>query len=408
MEIEQPTAPARRGGPVSLAAVWAPRIILACIVLLGAYFRTLSLSDWDAGTGQHPDERFFSDVASTMRLPASAAELYDAARSPMNPRNYDRFPLYVYGPFPQLLTRAVAVALTPPAALPAEVRALDGPPRAGIDPARPAELRTDYGAAVPNPERAFPRLTLQWIFNPEGVNMTSYGEIQKVGRGLAALFDLGSILLVYLIGRRLFGVRVGLLAALLGALTVMSIQQSHFFVDPIFSTFFCLLSLYWAVRVAQGGGWLDYSLLGLSIGAAMANRITMATLGGVAIVAAAIAAARYASREERPKTNDESRPDEPGFDLPEQTISAGWRRASGSIRPSSFVDRLLLRELPLLVLAGALTLLSFRALAPDSFIGSRADSPLMSESLGALQGDIDLAKVLDTRFLPEDLRQPAK
>ncbi|HMQ34355.1 MAG TPA: hypothetical protein PKD53_26705, partial [Chloroflexaceae bacterium] len=96
MEIEQPTAPAPRAAPRSPAAVWAPRFILLGILLLGAYFRTLSLSDWDAGTGQHPDERFFSDVASTMRLPASLAELYDSSRSPLNPRSYHQYPLYVY------------------------------------------------------------------------------------------------------------------------------------------------------------------------------------------------------------------------------------------------------------------------------------------------------------------------
>ena len=379
MEIEQPTAPAPRAAPRSPAAVWAPRFILLGILLLGAYFRTLSLSDWDAGTGQHPDERFFSDVASTMRLPAGPGELYDSARSPMNPRNYDRFPLYVYGPFPQLITRAAAVTLTPAEALPAEVRTLYGPPRAGLDPNRPNEPRTDYGFSVPNPERAFPRLPpLQWIFNPDGANMTAYGEIQKVGRGLAALFDLGSIVLVYLIGRRLFGARVGLLAALLAALTAMQIQQAHFFVDPIFSTFFCLLSLYWAVRVAQGGGPLAYALLGLSIGAAMANRITMATLGGVAIIAALIAAMRYAQG------------------VGEGSVAIG---GPGARLVPLALDRFMRRELPLLVLAGALTLLSFRTLAPDSFIGSRPDSPVVSETLGLLRGAGFLDMRPEPRFL---------
>ncbi|PDW03443.1 hypothetical protein CJ255_08930 [Candidatus Viridilinea mediisalina] len=330
--------------------------MLVLIILLGAYFRTLGLTDWDAGTGQHPDERFFADVTSTVRLPADLAELYDAARSPLNPRNYHQFGFFTYGPMPVYLTRMVAVALTPPEALPEQVPRILGPPRTGIDAERPHERRSDVGELRPNPERSFPRLPLVGqIFNPDGRNLTGYGEIQKVGRSLAALFDLGSLLLIYLLGRQLFDRRVGLLAALLAALAVMPIQQSHFFVDPIFSTFFCLLSLYWAVRVAQGGGWLAYTLLGLSIGAAMANRITMATLGGVALVAALVAAMRFVQQ-----------------------------RGDGSC--AAFWNRFFGREFPLLVLAGLLTILGFRTFAPDAFVGSRADGPVLMAEGALLHG----------------------
>jgi YYY domain-containing protein len=371
VENEQLTA-SRPVPPPSPLAVWAPRFALILIILLGGYFRSLNVSDWDSGTGQHPDERFFSDVASTVRLPASLGELYDSARSPLNPRSYDKFPLYVYGPFPIMLTRAVAVALTPPQALPESTLSLNGPPGVGVDPAYPNEARTNYGPLVVNPERSFPRLPLLGpLFNAEGRNLTTYGEIQKVGRGLAVVLDLGSILLIYLIGRRLFGRRAGLLAAFLAACSAMSIQQSHFFVDPIYSTFFCLLSLYWAVRLAQGGGWISATLLGLSIGAAMANRITMATLGLMAIVATGIAAWRWAQAQ---------------------------CKSSSAILQYAF-DRLLLRGLPLLVLAGAMTLLSFRTLAPDAFVGSRAGSPVTSEGLAFLQGAAFLDMRPEPRFL---------
>jgi YYY domain-containing protein len=349
-------------------------LLLLLILLLGGYFRTLSITDWDAGTGQHPDERFFTDVSHTVRLPSNLAEFYDSARSPLNPRSYHQFPFYPYGPLPVIMTRAVAVALTPnehngQPVLPLEVRSIAGPPRAGVDPQVPNERRTDFGPLVPNPERAFPKLTpLQWIFNPDGRNLTEYGQIVKVGRSLAALFDLASLVLIYLIGRRLFGVRTGLLAALLAALSVMPIQQSHFFVDPIFSTFFCLLALYWAVRIAEGGSVWNYVGVGLSIGAAMASRITLAMLGLMAIVAAVIAAVRYvqattASREPRAD-----------------------HRPSSAVRFQHILDRFFTRELPLLVLAGALTLLGFRALSPDSFTGSIASSPVM---VGERPLDID-------------------
>jgi len=381
-------APASAGRRSALGSRWAPRLLLLLILLLGAYFRSLSLTDWDDGTGQHPDERFFTDVASNVRLPASLAELYDSARSPLNPRSYQQYPLYVYGPFPIYLTRAVAVALTPNdgpngPVLPEQVPAIAGPPRAGIDPNAPGDNRTDFGPLVANPERAVPKLApLIALFNPDGRNLSGYGEIVKVGRSLAALFDLGSILLVALIGTRLFGRRVGLLAALLSALAVMQIQQAHFFVDPIFSTFFCLLALYWAVRVAQGGSWLSYAALGLSIGAAMANRITLATLGLVAVVAAAVAAWRFAQAAASPAPPAEA-----------DAEPAGWRPepapAWGDLL-SVFFDRFLNRALPLLVLAGALTVLSFRTLSPDSFTGSTPTSPVVPGerplNIGALQG----------------------
>jgi len=376
VNIEQPRVASRRAiSPASLRSVWAPRILLAIILLLGAYFRTLSLTDWDSDTGQHPDERFFSDVASTVRLPGSLSELYDSSRSPLNPRNYDRFPLYVYGPFPVIAARVAAVMLTPAEALPAQAPRINGPPRVGADPANPGERRTDYGPLVANPERVFPRASLLIpLLNPEGRDLTLYGQIQKVGRGLAVLFDLGSIVLVYLIGRRLFDRRVGLLAALLAALTVMQIQQAHFFVDPIFSTFFCLLSLYWALRVAQGGGWSSYAALGLAIGAAMANRITLATLGLAAIVAAVVAAWRWAQ---------------------------GASRAEGAPVAALAWERFLWRELPLLILAGALTLLSFRTLAPDAFTGSTPMSPvLVAEGRPQLAGWLQGAGFLDIRPEP--------
>ncbi|NNJ09920.1 hypothetical protein EKD04_006230 [Chloroflexales bacterium ZM16-3] len=376
--VESQSSPARAHEPRRSAAIW---IILIGILLVGAYFRTLSLTDWDDGTGQHPDERFFTDVASNVRLPSSLGELYDSARSPLNPRSYNQFPMFVYGPFPIYATRFVAAALTPNDALPEQVSSIAGPPRMGADLNFPSETRTDFGPLVDNPERAIPKIgPLIDLFNPDGVNLTSYGQIVKVGRTLAMLFDLGSILMVFLIARRLFGARVGLLAAALLALAVMPIQQSHFFVDPIFSTFFALVALYWAVRVAQGGSWLSYAALGVSIGAAMANRITLATLGLVAVVAAGLAALCWARSA--------------GVRSQESGFGRWW---------SIGFDRFLTRELPLLMLAGALTLLAFRTLSPDSFSGSLPSSPEMVGprilNIDLLQGKGFLDMRPDPRFL---------
>ncbi|NJP07980.1 MAG: DUF2298 domain-containing protein, partial [Chloroflexaceae bacterium] len=147
---------------------------------------------------------------------------------------------------------------------------------------------------------------------------------------------------------------MGLLAALLAALAVMSIQQSHFYVDPIFSTFFTLVALYAAVRVVQDGSSGAYVLLGLGIGFAAANRITLASLGLIAIVAAVLAAL---PRSSPAATSDTDAPTMPSF----------W-------------DAFLGRHLPLLFLAGLITLLTFRVVQPYAFVGSTTLSPLPAEA----------------------------
>jgi YYY domain-containing protein len=352
---------------------WLTRLALLAILLTAGYLRGLSLRDWDAGTGQHPDERFFTNVASTVRLPGSAAEFIDSARSPLNPRSYHDFGLYVYGPFPISLTRLTAAWLTPAELLPEQVPTIVGQPQRGLDPAAPNDLRTNFGPPVANPERALPRSDLLIeLFNPDRVNLTGYGEIVKVGRSLALLFDLGSVLLIFATARRLFGTRTALLAAALSALTVMQIQQSHFFVDPVFSTFFALLTLYAGVRTTQVPGWGNYALIGISVGLAMTNRITMATLGLLAVAAA---------------------------------LPIALRAVNGD--RTRWAARVLQHELPRLVLAGVLALAVFRTLAPDAFVGSSAaEQPITAAHdaagrLEVLQGAGWFDIRLDERFVDD-------
>ncbi len=325
--------------------VWASRLALLLIVLLGAALRTMSLFTWDSGTGQHPDERFFADVTSRVRIPAGVVAYFDSARSLGNPRNVERT-FYVYGSFPPLAARLVAVMLTPPEQLPQTVPdtrlAREGMSFATLPQTRNPEL--DLPRA-PAPLRA-------WL-NPDGDNMTSYTNLFKVGRALVVGFDLATLLLLYLMVRRLFGRGAALLAALLAALSVLHIQQSHFFVDPVFSTFFAVWALYFAVRAAQGGGWFSFVLMGFGIGAAMGNRITLATLGLVGIVAALHAA------------------------LAEQELhrAAAAHAGESPSPPPRFWHTFWRHKFPLLALAAVVALLSFRVVQPYAFIGSTIGSP---------------------------------
>ena len=72
-------------------------------------------------------------------------------------------------------------------------------------------------------------------------------DIAVVGRALAGLFDVATILFIFLLGQRLFGPRAGLLAALLYAFAVLPIQHAHFYVADPFMTCFAtaaILSIY--------------------------------------------------------------------------------------------------------------------------------------------------------------------
>ncbi len=360
---------------------WATGAGLVLILLLAAYVRSMSLYSWDGGTGQHPDERFFVDVTTRIRVPTNLATYFDAAHSPANPRNVER-DFYVYGTFPPLLTRLVAVMLTPNEQLPLKVE----------DMTRPADSR----ALIPNPELDIPRVPppiRHWL-NPEGENLITYSQLFKVGRSLAVLFDVGSVLLVFLTAQLLYGRHVGLLAALFSALAVMHIQQAHFYVDPSFSTFFVFLALYWAVRVAQRGGVFSFAMLGISIGAAAANRVTLGSLGLIAIVAAALSVLVW--REV------------PIFRLPFTRSKAKEHETPALFDPTrsrlpAFWDLFLFRSFLLLCLAGLLTLVTFRVLQPYAFMGS-SDPVEGIEGSGWLEGAGFLDIRLEPRFL-ENMRR---
>src|SRR5262249_30226995 len=256
-------------------ASWLTWLLLAAIVALGASFCTLNLYGWDSDTGQHPDERFMTQVADRLKMPASLSEYLDSSRNPLNPRNSGNT-FYVYGLLPQTLTHLTAVMLTPADALRPTVRA-----------ATPTNW--DSAPVIPNPDLQGPRSALlQQLLNRAGDDLTSYYFVHRVGRSWSALFQLLSIVVVFLIGRRLYGRRIGLLAALFMALSALPIQIAHFFTVDSATAFFTLLAIYWAVRAGQDGGIGSFAALGLSIGAAMACRVTMATLGLVAIIAVAI------------------------------------------------------------------------------------------------------------------------
>ena len=125
-----------------------------------------------------------------------------------------------------------------------------------------------------------------WVANViPGVEDSNMYDLTIVGRVLSALFDTGTVFVVFLIGRRLFNERVGLLAAFFSAFAVLHIQLAHFYTTEAMLTFFsCLSFLFvasdWQKKVRRR----DAALAGLFFGLAMASKFSaLPMLAGIAV-----------------------------------------------------------------------------------------------------------------------------
>jgi YYY domain-containing protein len=188
---------------------WLYDLLLILVLVVGAYFRTVGLN-WDAEQHLHPDERFLTMVESALQVKECAlpkiqleacppeqihwlslADYLDTQASPLNPVNRG-YGFFVYGDFPIVVVRYVA----------------------------------------------------EWL------GQTGYDQVHLVGRQLSALSDLLTILVLYIIGSRLYNRRVALLGAAFSSLAVEQIQQSHFFIVDNFANLFIFLAVFFAVEIA--------------------------------------------------------------------------------------------------------------------------------------------------------------
>jgi hypothetical protein len=196
---------------------YVPTALLVCILAVAAAFRWYGLA-WDAGYLFHPDERQLLLVSSNLSLPQSISEFFSSS-SPLNPH------FFAYGSLPIYLLRAVAL-LAPPSNI--------AGPWANDSLAR-------------------------WII---------------FGRVISGVFDLGTIVLIFLLGRRLYDNRVGLVAAACVAVTVLHIQLSHFYAVDTLLTFFVVATLYASLRLAEQPTRSWKIICGLTLGLALATKIS--------------------------------------------------------------------------------------------------------------------------------------
>ena len=105
-----------------------------------------------------------------------------------------------------------------------------------------------------------------------------FRDLAIAGRLLSTLADVGTVAMVYLLGKRLYSRNAGLLAAALVAFAVVHIQHSHYYRPETFSNLFTLASFWFMMQVLEKNRIRDSALLGLFIGLAFATKISMAPI----------------------------------------------------------------------------------------------------------------------------------
>jgi hypothetical protein len=266
------TKTATRSSRLSSVLGVAFEILLLCLVLAGVAARFLWVN-WSSGANLHPDEYGLTNTLTQLSLPHSLSDYFNTRISPISPyHKYDQAGEKIangpdnalrWGQWPIILIRAAA----------------------------------------------------------EASGNTGYDSLRLMGRQLSALADTISLLFLFLIGRRLFNPRVGLLATALSAMAALQIQQSHFMTVDNFAVMFSTITMYIAVIIAQQGplarsgeppaeglapdyfptrsAWGWYALFGVFFGMTLASRINLAPLFGMLLVAAFISVAGLRLRSRR-------------------------------------------------------------------------------------------------------------
>lgn len=219
-------------------------VALCLCIAIGIGCRFIGVLAWDEGAHLHPDERFLTMVVPELKWPHSVTEYFDTQHAPLNPINYENAKFFVYGQLPLYLGKI---------------------------------------AAIP------------W-------HADDYDGILRVGRVLSALFDTGTVFLIFLIGRRIGGHWIGLLGAALLAAMPLHIQLTHFYTVDTFTAFFitaaflCFLRWHDALT-GSSATWPTALLTGTCWGAAMACKISAALF--LALIVPAIALLWYQHKGSR-------------------------------------------------------------------------------------------------------------
>jgi dolichyl-phosphate-mannose--protein O-mannosyl transferase len=193
------------------------KILLLLIILLGFYLRLYNIN-WDQGNHLHPDERAIVMFTLPLQFPSNIFEFL-STNSPLNPH------FFAYGSLPLYLLKAIGA--------------------------------------------------FAGIFYPQAA---SYDQINLIGRAISAIFDVGTLLIIFLLGKRIFSKQIGLLGAFFYAISVFPIQASHFYAVDIPLTFFIMLTLYLLILFYLKPTRKKAILIGILFGISLATKTSALVL----------------------------------------------------------------------------------------------------------------------------------
>ena len=221
-------------GSVRTYSRFAPALLLPLILAVALGLRLYGIG-WDDGYGFHPDERSLYMRADCMFRTLTDSPGY----------------LECNRPFPK----------TQPG-LPSLPTALD-----------PAESPLNPHWFPLGSLLIYTVVLIRGIFEPF-TDLGSLLSMAYIGRSLAVVADVGTVFMVYLLGKRIFDRRAGLLGAALAALTVVSIQSSHFYRPEPFLVFFVAVSFWAMLKAVEHRRLRDSLLLGVFVGLTFAMKVS--------------------------------------------------------------------------------------------------------------------------------------
>lgn len=193
------------------------KFILYAIFVLAGLLRLYNLN-WDQGGHLHPDERAIVMNVVKLEFP----QTFNSFLSPESPWNPHFF---AYGSLPFYLLKI-------------------------------------FGSAL-------------GFFDPL---FAQYDLINIVGRFISSVFDLLTVLLVFYLGKRLHGLRVGYIGAFFYAVSVLPIQLSHFYAVDTMLTCLSLAVLYSLIIFYEKPSVRHALFVGIFFGLALATKISALVL----------------------------------------------------------------------------------------------------------------------------------
>ena len=201
-------------------------LAVAALLLVALLLRVYQV-DWDQGHLYHPDERYILMTTAGLSLswPPDLGQLL-SIKSTLDPHGF------AYGTFSFYLLRLVAAIL--------------------------------FGLS---------HLGFPFQFLGE---FNDLGNLRLIGRPISALFDTGTVFIIYQIGKRLYGKKTAFLGAALVAFSVLDIQLSHFYATDTIMTSMALAAILASVVYLREGTSKAAVWAGIFTGLALATKVSAA------------------------------------------------------------------------------------------------------------------------------------